>query len=332
MGVSLPAVRLLHPAWLAAVPLLVALALWLAHRERTRGAWAAVVEPKLLELLRLAEGSTRASPWPLIALAWAIACVALAGPSFGHRLGTAYRGSSAWVLLLDLSPSMSAVDLRPDRVTRARYAVADLLSAARDVRVALVVFAGEPHTVTPLTTDVGTVRTLLRPLAPRLMPEQGDALAPALTEAQRLLRGARAEQGQVIVLSDGFSDVEESVLAAQRLHEQGVTVHVVGVGTTAGAPQPDARGGFLRDERGQVLLARVQPAALASVATAGGGQFVPLTDLPQLISALQDAQSRGFDGQGGSGLAHLAGWRNDGIWLLPPLLIIVALIARRGWL
>ena len=321
----------LHPLWLLALLPLLGLAAWLAHRHGQAGAWAGVVDRELLGLLRLPRAHTRSSPWPLIGLGWALAATALAGPSFGHRQGSAYRVASAWVLLLDLSPSMSVADLAPDRITRARYAVADLLTAARDVRVALVVFAGEPHTVTPLTTDVGTVRTLLRPLAPRLMPEAGDALAPALQEAERLLRGAHAFQGQIIVLSDGFDDVEPAALEAQRLHEQGMTVHVVSVGTEAGAPLPDVRGGFQRDERGDILFARVQPAALQAVAAAGGGRLVTLAELPELTATLQQQQARTLDGEQALD-SHIAGWRNDGIWLLPPLLLVVALIARRGWL
>jgi len=226
---------------------------------------------------------------------------------------------------------MSAVDLLPDRVTRARYGVADLLTAARDVRVALIVFAGEPHTVTPLTTDVGTVRTLLRPLAPRLMPERGDELAPALDEAQRLLRGAHAEQGQVIVLSDGFGDTDRAVLAAQRMRHQGITVHIVGVGTEAGAPEPDGRGGFLRDTRGTVVLARMPSEALLAVAAAGGGRFVRLAQLDDLIGTLHD-QARALQSSSAATNARLASWRNDGVWFLPPLLISGLLLARRGWL
>ena len=90
---------------------------------------------------------------------------------------------------------MSAADLEPNRVTRARYVASDLLGEAHDNRVGLVVFAGESHTVTPLTSDVATVRMLLKPLAPGLMPESGDNLAPALQEAGRLLQAGAAQHG-----------------------------------------------------------------------------------------------------------------------------------------
>ncbi|WP_312632366.1 vWA domain-containing protein, partial [Mammaliicoccus sciuri] len=87
------------------------------------------------------------------------------------------------VVVLDLSPSMAAADLQPDRVTRARYAIDDLLGAARDARVGLVAFSDEPYTVSPLTDDVATVRALSQPLAPGIMPSAGDQLAPALRQA-----------------------------------------------------------------------------------------------------------------------------------------------------
>lgn len=322
----------LHPAWLLALLPLIALSLWAARRDHEPdGPWARVVDAHLLPAIRLSRAGRGMSPWLLIGLAWALGVLALAGPAWELEPSAGYRAPGSWVLLLDLSPSMSAADLPPDRAARARFAVADLLSAAQDARVALVAFAGEPYTVTPLTTDVATVRTLLEPLSPRLMPESGHDVAPALREALRLLRAGHAARGQVIVLTDGFDDDERALLTAASLARQGVKVHVVGIGTESGAPRRDAAGNFVRDEQGEIIVTRMQEEALRRLASAGGGRFVTLGGLDSLIGTLRADRTYTLDADGSRSDTSVASWRNEGVWLLPPMLLLTALLARKGW-
>lgn len=326
----------LHPAWLALLPALWLIAVWLARRGARDGQWSQLVDAHLLPRLRLAEDERRRahSPWPLVGLAWTLAVLALAGPSWQREQTPVYRAPAAWVLVLDLSPSMAARDVDPDRVTRARYGITDLLSGAQDARVALVVFSGEPYTVTPLTTDVATVRSLLDPLAPSLMPESGDQLAPALSQAEQLLRTGQGAHGQVIVLTDGFADPARAMLMASKLHSEGIAVNVVGVGTAAGAPVSDGNGGFVRDGSGHLVLARLDADMLQRVASAGGGRYVPLARLPRLIASLQATDARALQRRPAALQPQLriARWHNDGVWLLLPLLLLAALLARRGWI
>ncbi len=324
----------LHPAWLLALPVLWLAALWLKARRGRDGGWSRVVDAQLLPLLRLSEGEgRRESPWLLVGLIWTLGVTALAGPTWEQERTQAFRAHAAWMLVLDLSPSMDAADLAPNRVTRARYAIEDVLSAAEDARVGLVVFGDEPHTVAPLTTDVATIRALLQPLAPEIMPAPGDALAPALASAGRLLKAGATRHPHVVVLTDGFADPAQAMLVAQRLRKQGAAVDVVGIGTAAGAPEPDGHGGFVHDAKGRSVLTRLQPDPLERVATAGGGRYVTLAELPRLVASLQAASARTLGG-GSTPVASVkvAHWRNDGVWLLPPLLLLAALLARRGWL
>lgn len=321
----------LHPYWLLALPPLLALAVWLARRRGRDGAWQRLVDGELLPLLRLSEGRAGRSPWPIVGAAWALAVLALAGPTWQRQITPAYRAPAAWIVALELSPSMEATDIPPSRAARARFAVDDLLSAAHDARVGLIAFAGEAYAVAPLTQDVSTIRNLAQPLAPSLMPEAGDRLAPALDEAGRLVHAATGADRQVIVFTDGFTDPARALLEAQQLRRQGVAVNVVGVGTASGAPEPDGNGNFLRDKSGQVVLTRVDSSLLEQVAAAGGGRYVPLSAMPDLIAHLHAAGSRGMSSGVAARHVELASWLNDGVWLLPPLLLLAALIARRGW-
>ncbi len=146
-----------------------------------------------------------------------------------------------------------------------------------------------------------------------------------------MLEASPGRNRRIIVLTDGFTDPARTLTTAAQLHRQDIAVDIIGVGTNTGAPEPDGNGGFVRDGRGQVVLARLDTALLKRVAAAGGGRFVPLSALPELIADLHDTGSREI----GSGVAaphvQLSSWLNDGVWLLPPLLLLAALIARRGW-
>jgi Ca-activated chloride channel homolog len=335
MGVSaLKALHFLHPWRLAALPVLWALLYWLSRRHGLDGKWSQVVDAELLPSLRLsgARGARASSPWWLLVLLWTLATIALAGLSWQREQSATFRAPVDWVLVLDLSPSMAAVDIQPNRVTRARYAIADILDAARDARVALVVFAGEPHTVAPLTTDVATVRALLPPLAPSIMPETGDELAPALEEAGRLMATVASQHAEVVVLTDGVGDPVEALQVVQRLRQDGATVNVVGVGTTGGAPIVDRKGGFVHDSDGRDVVPRLPLEQLQRIASAGGGRYVSVGDVGDLIHTMQADHAYQAGGYEAVGDKQVSTWKNDGVWLLLPLVLLAPLVARRGWL
>jgi Ca-activated chloride channel family protein len=328
----LQAFHFLRPQWLLVLPGLWGIVVWLARRQAQRQDWARLIDPQLLPALRLAaDAGVAARPWPWLALAWTLAGIALAGPAWQRVQTAAYRAPAAWALVLDLSPSMAATDLKPDRVTRARYALNDILAAAHDARVGLVVFSEEPFTVTPLTDDVATVRALLPPLAPGIMPSAGDRLAPALDQAARLFDQVPATERHIVVLTDGFDDPAAALAAAAQIKSRGIELTVVGVGTPGGAPLRSDDGRFAEDAQGRAALARLDVDRLRQVAAAGGGQYVDLAQLPDLLSRFQTPARGAGDAQAAPGVA-LTDWRDAGIWLLPVLLVLAAYLGRRGWL
>jgi Ca-activated chloride channel family protein len=322
----------LDPYWLLALPPLLALAVQLARRRARDAAWTRLLDGELLSLLRLGAGGADRSPWWLVGLIWTLAVLALAGPSWQRQVTPAYRAPAAWIVALELSPSMDAADIPPSRIARARLGIDELLSAAHDARIGLIAFAGDAYTVAPLTSDVATVRNLAQPLTPDLMPESGDRLAPALRDAARLLRASPGEDRQIIVLTDGLTDPARALGVARQLRQAGIAVNIVGVGTSGGAPEPSGTGGFVHDARGQLVMSRLDTGLLERIAAAGGGRYVPLSALPTLIADLHHAGSHTL----GAGVAaphvKLASWLDDGVWLLPPLLLLTALLARRGWI
>lgn len=329
-----------RPWWLLAVPLLLALAVLLARRSASGGGWAALVDPPLLEALRLPEPAiaTRSAPWPWLALAWTLAVLALAGPTWQREPAAANATPDGWVVVLDLSPSMLAPDAAPNRVSRARYAIEDVLHAAQGARIGLVVFSAEPYTVTPLTDDVATVRGLTGPLSPDLMPSSGDKLGPALAMAQQLLERSTTRGGHVVVLTDGYADPEQASAAAQSLRNRSTTVDVLAIGgagssATAGPralpnlAQPTDVDATVQAD-GSATIEPVDHARLQQLARVGGGRVFELNEMPALLTQLQTKVPR-------SAIAlsdvEAERWRDAGVWLLPPLLLLVSFLARRGW-
>lgn len=331
-GAFIQAFHFLRPQWLLAVPLLWALVFWIARRRHNDQDWSRLIDAELLPALRLdRSGRAGMGPWPLLALAWSLAAIALAGPSWQRIQTAAFRSQASWVFVLDLSPSMAATDVAPDRLTRARYALDDMLGAAHDARVALVVFGDESFVVTPLTDDAATVRALLPPLAPDIMPTAGDRLAPAIDEAAKLLEQVGAKDRRVVVLSDGFDDPAAAISAAAKLKAHGIALSVVGVGTASGAPLRNASGGFAHDAQGHTQLAHLDANLLRQLASSGGGRYVDIAQLPSLIAELQATPAR----EGGivsTQNIEVVHWRDEGIWLLPILLLLASVLTRRGWL
>lgn len=327
----------LRPWWLLALPVLWALVVWLARQRGQQGNASSFIDADLLPALRLdtaqadGAGTPGLQPWPWLALAWTLAVVALAGPSWQHDTTTAYRAPAAWVLVLDLSPSMASADLAPNRVTRARYLVDDILGAARDARVGMVAFSDEPYTVAPLTQDVATVRSLMPALVPDLMPSPGDHLAPALEQARQLLTASGSRDKRIVVLSDGFDDPAAALRSAAALKQQGIALSVVGVGTAGGAPLRNTDGSFAQNAQGQPQMARLASDLLQQLASAGGGRYVDSAQPAALLSDLQSATPRPGEAvaEQGQSVTH---WRDAGAYILPVVLLLAALLARRRWL
>lgn len=330
------AFHFLRPQWLLALPVLCLLVWWLARQHQQHINDASFIDADLLPALRLdsaATGKTNRAlqPWPWLALAWSLAVFALAGPSWQQSDTPAYRAPAAWVVVLDLSPSMEAVDLAPNRVTRARFAIDDLLGAARDARVAMVVFSDEAYTVTPLTQDVETVRALMPTLAPEMMPTPGDHLAPALERARKLLSVSGAKDRRIVVVTDGFDDPAAALQATEELGKQGVSVSVIGAATTGGAPMrgPDQR--FATDAQGNPKMARLDRPLLAQLAAAGNGRYMDVANVAQLAENWQASSPQPGQAQAAQGVT-VAHWLDAGAYLLPLLLVLVALLTRRRWL
>lgn len=327
----------LRPWWLLALPAVIAIPrLWQCYRPV--GDWTRVCDPALLPHLltrpdspslnsRSGFRTLRLRHLPELALLLAIA--ALAGPAWERLPQPVFRQQSALVIALDLSQSMDAADIRPSRLERARFKVADILQQRHEGQTALLAFAGEAHAVSPLTDDAQTLLGQLPVLTTDLMPEQGSRPSRALHLADQLLRQANVRHAKVLLVTDGIA-TEDLEALRELARDYPHAVAVLGVGTAGGAPVP-SDSGFLRDREGKVVIAPLTEAPLRALATATDGIYVGIHNDEADTRLLLDWDART------SGAAEFARrdftsdqWRDEGAWLLLPLLPLAALVFRRG--
>jgi Ca-activated chloride channel family protein len=308
--------------------LLLPLCWWLgARRGSAQRELSRLVDAELLpHLLRGRAGSPRL-PWWLFAAGWTLAALAMAGPTWSRVEQPLYAKRAAQVVAISLSQRMLAHDVAPSRIARARFKVHDLLASNRDGLNALIGYAGEAFVVAPLTTDVHSLDDLLDAMAPDTMPVDGNDAARAIERGVALIKGAKVANASLVLVTDQADDTAQA--AARAAHASGIRVSVLGVGTTQGGPVPLADG-FLHDAQGHLLLAQRDDGALAALAAAGGGRYLPMsadgTDVDALHALLRTASGTAPTAQKGDQ------WQDQGAWLLLPLLLIAALAFRRGWL
>jgi len=324
----------LRPAWL--LLLLVLPLVWrvLKSAGSEAQAWRGAVDAHLLEhlLVRNASATPTRSPAWLAAAALVLASIALAGPAWERVPQPLYKNQAARVIALELSSTMLAQDVKPSRYERARYKIADMLRHSGDAQVALIAYAGDAFVVAPLTDDANTVANLVDSLDPSVMPAPGNNTGRAIDLAVKLIHQAGVREGEIVLLADGAS--ADADAAAARARSAGIRVSVLGIGSAQGAPIALGDGGFLKDKTGNIVLPKLDGAALAGVANAGGGRYAEYRndagDLDAVLGALTPGGEAAKDASGAE--VQSERFLDRGPWLLLALVPLVALGFRRGWL
>ena len=322
----------LRPEWFYAIIPTVALYLLLRYREGRGSAWERTIDPSLLPyLLETSSGKTSRNPRFLLLVGWLVGIIALAGPVWEQTPQPVHEREDALVIVLDLTRSMYANDVKPNRLVRARRKLLDLLTERKEGVTGLVVYAGDAHLVSPLTDDAKTIAELIPAVSPSIMPAPGSNLAPAISLAHKLFTDAGISSGRILIVTDEIRDIAQAQAIA-RQNRYAFPVSVLAVGTAVGGAILDPNLGYLRDGSGQMVIPKVDFRALSEFATIAGGRFSAMTlidtDLEFLLAEQPLDEERAFRETD----RDFDIWNEEGPWLLLFLLPLAALGFRRGWL
>ena len=287
-----------HVLWLL-LPLLLLFSWELARHKvqaanlwpKIRRAWAGAFAVTPGTLHTTAESRPRI--WLWFGLAFAL--VALARPQWGVVEEQVFDQSREVLIAVDLSKSMLATDVKPARLDRAKLLIESLLDRLKGERVGLILFAGTAFVQSPLSADYEILREFLPALKPDYLPESGSDYK-ALLETAHEAFGTTTADRYLIVLSDGESTVEGWQSLAEDLKKKSIRVISLGIGTAQGSFIPDGAGGFLKDERGAVVLSRLGSSTLQELAQITGGAYSDASswvDLPALLQRTVEAGRKG---------------------------------------
>ena len=323
----------LRPLWLLAlIPvLLFFFAMWRVNSVVT--AWDKAIDKNLLPyLLDRSKNASQRTPLILLFAAWALSIFALAGPVWEQLPQPVQKKEDALVIVFDLSLSMFAPDHSPNRLDLAKRKLRDILALREEGQTALIVYAGDAHTVTPLTDDVVTIEALVPSLSPNIMPLFGSKPVEAIELAIGLLDGADASRGKVLLMTDGISGFDEELLITEQFAGNDYELLIMGIGTEEGAPIRTNDGEFLTDEAGALIIPTLNKNVLQSLVNRVNGRYHDIqladSDLAYLLSDFEL-----LDGEQMSDVEEEFDiWYEFGPWLLLLVLPIAALSFRRGWL
>jgi len=295
-----------QPIYLYILPFVIAgmaLFLWFTEKQRQH-ALARLGNPALI--VRLSAAVNQGGRlWVRIlwTLSVALLLIALARPQWGEEERTVQREGLQIVVALDVSASMLADDIKPNRLERAKLEVVDLMDRLDGDEVALVPFAGASFVQFPLTTDYSTARRFLDGVDTNIISRPGTNVSDALITARNAFDESASSQKVVLVITDGEAHDAGVLETAQRLADEGIALYTIGFGSPNGAPVPhlDAWGnviGYKTDATGQQVLSRLDEATLQQIAEIGGGEYwlaTPRADeLDALVGALATLQQGSF--------------------------------------
>jgi len=300
---SWPPLHFIRPTWLLALIPAALLWWWMRRRMDAAQPWRGIIAPHLLSHLLSRRGRTaRVGPLHLLAIVWAIAIIAVAGPTWRREPALFAEDTAALAIVIQVAPSMTTEDVQPSRLARATEKIHDLLALRGSAKAALIAYAGSAHVVMPATKDAGIIDTFSQALTPKIMPATGDVAAEALALADQTL--ASAGGGSILWIADGIAAEQRAALASWRRSSD-----------TAVQLLPP-------------LLPGAEFDAVSAIGRTVNARIVRLTaddsDVQQLARVAQYANVGGVDGD--------RRWAESGYWLTPAVAALMLLFFRKGWM
>ncbi|MCK8044055.1 VWA domain-containing protein [Shewanella sp. 1CM18E] len=293
----------LRPEWFIALVPLALLLLILFKSKAASSSWDHYIAPHLAKILVGGVSNKKRNNVYYLALAWFIAVFALTGPAFEKRSLPVYESTQGRVLVMDMSLSMYADDLAPNRLTQAKYRATDLIGELSDGETGLIAYAGDAFAISPLTRDKATLLNLLPTLTPSIMPVRGSNLEAAITQAQSLLSQGGHLRGDIVLFTDGIS-VAQFKRGQSAVKDSPYRLAIFVFGSQQGAPIKLPDGQLLRDNANQVVIAKTDYALLDELASDANGIMVAnradgsdITQIKQWLANTNDTKASDLQGE-----------------------------------
>ncbi len=328
----LETLHLLRPWWLLAlVPALFIIFYWL-KRNHGNSKWGSAISGELLKVLIEDTGIQSRRWFSVVVIATlALVLVGLSGPAWEKLPRAVEQKQDTLIILLDLSLSMFADDLKPSRIERARQKITDVLRTRKEGVTALVAYAGDAHAVVPLTDDVKTIENLLFSLSPEMMPVFGSNPNHALEISYELFANAGTQQGRILLITDGIDDIS----SVTRHRNVSFPISIMGVGTDEGAPIPLDRlrqpGSYLQTQEGNRIVAILDKSRLEQIANITYGHYETISlgdkDIEYLLSTTLPSEDISIEVE-----RKFDTWIDQGYWVVIILIPLLLAGFRKGFI
>ncbi|MDD4756239.1 MAG: VWA domain-containing protein [Prolixibacteraceae bacterium] len=272
------------------IPFLTLLFIW-SRYSRKRALRRFGNEQVIKELMPFVSANRPVFKFFLLMLALGLFIAGVARPQFGSKLKKIKREGIELIIALDVSNSMMAEDIQPNRLERAKRAISRLVDRLKDDKIGLIVFAGEAYIQLPLTSDYNSAKLFLESVNTQVVPRQGTAIGAAVNMAIRSFTPDADASKAIVIITDGENHEDDPVAAAQEAVNNGIVVHTIGMGLPQGSPIPvmsDGQTDYMRDNDGNVVVTKLDEVMLEKIAAAGNGIYVRANNAQIGLNALFD--------------------------------------------
>ena len=227
----------------------------------------------------------------IIILIFSLLIIGLSNPQIGTKMEEVKREGVDLMIAIDLSNSMMAEDIKPNRLKRAKQAISRLIDKLEGDRIGLIVFAGEAYVQLPITTDYSAAKLFLSTISTKIVPTQGTEIAKAIDLSMQSFDLENAQNKAIIIITDGENHDEKAIESSEKANELGIFVHTLGMGLSKGGPIPiynkyGNNTGYRKDRDGNTIVSRLNEDLLRQIASAGKGTYVRANNSKAGLSTL----------------------------------------------
>jgi Ca-activated chloride channel family protein len=271
--------RFANPVFLYLLLLLpVLILLYILNEVRKRKALKRLGDVNLVRRLVPEMSTVRpAIKFILQLIAVSAGIIMLSRPQFGSKIEDIKKQGVEVIIALDVSNSMLAEDIQPDRLTRAKQAISRLVDNLDNDKIGLIVFAGDAYIQIPVTTDYISAKMFLSSINPNIVPKQGTAIGAAIDLGMRSFSPGEGKSKAMIIITDGENHEDDPVKEAEEASKAGIVIHTLGIGSTEGVPIPiliNGKRDYLKDADGNTVVTKLDEEILKKIALATNGNYV----------------------------------------------------------